>query len=191
MSETYLVCGLGNPGKEYENTRHNMGFLVVDKLATKNNIQFKQNERDYVLVNFSVAGKKIFLMKPLSYMNNSGIPLQKVMSYYKIDAQRLIVVHDELDIEPGRIKLTFNGGSGGHNGIRSIISHLNTKEFYRLKVGIGKPKDPIPTEKWVLSEPSEETKKIMEVVIDRCCEGIILFIEKGPQIAMNFLNIRG
>ncbi|MDR2508537.1 MAG: aminoacyl-tRNA hydrolase [Candidatus Ancillula sp.] len=135
-----LVCGLGNPGKEYANTPHNAGFMVVDHLANAWNISF-QSKFNALLGSGLVGGVKSELVKPLTFMNCSGAAVQQVASYFKISPEDIIVVHDDIDLEFGQIKLKKGGGEGGHNGLRSITSALKTKEYLRVRVGIGRPKD--------------------------------------------------
>jgi PTH1 family peptidyl-tRNA hydrolase len=189
MNEScFLICGLGNPGNEYKNTRHNLGFLIIEDISQKMDVSLKKGEGDYLIATTRHAGKKIFLIEPQSYMNKSGIPVQKVMNYYKIIPENFLIVHDDLDIDLGKVKLALNGGAGGHNGIRSVISQIGTKNFLRLKAGIGKPADKFPVDRWVLSQFSREETDIVKEVTDISSKGILLYLEKGEQFAMNFIN---
>jgi len=189
MNDTcFLICGLGNPGNEYKNTRHNLGFLILDNLSQKINCSLKKGDGDYLIATTRYLDKKIFLVQPHSYMNKSGVPIQKLMNYYKIAPENLLVVHDDLDVELGRLKFTFNGGAGGHNGIRSLISYIGTKNFYRLKAGIGKPSGSFPVDKWVLSVFNKDEIDIIEDIKEFSSKGILLFLEKGEQSVMNFIN---
>ncbi|MDR2708747.1 MAG: aminoacyl-tRNA hydrolase, partial [Elusimicrobiota bacterium] len=136
MSDKIFV-GLGNPGQKYEHTRHNFGFEVLDKIANSVNLNFKDTGREKVCVfNFN-SQSKIYLFKPLTFMNDSGAPLSSFMHYYKISAENIFVFYDDFAIELGQYKIKMSGSSGGHNGIKSIIAHLNTQDFWRMKLGIG------------------------------------------------------
>lgn len=189
-----LLVGLGNPGTEYENTRHNVGFLVVDALCeyftSTRNYKDKWSGQ-YVSGNYSQV--KLHFLKPQTFMNRSGQSVSRYYSYYKIASENLIVIHDDLDMAPGRIKLVKGGGAGGHNGIKSIVASIGTNEFYRLKIGIGRPgqndvhKD-FPVEKYVLSNLSSEEK---ELLIDRyppIIEGLKYLVEDDVGRAKSLLN---
>ena len=154
-----LVVGLGNPGKEYNNTRHNIGFKVIDEYLGKVNWKSKFESKIYEYV---INDEQVIFAKPLTYMNLSGLAVSKIMSYYKIDINNLLVIHDDLDLSVGTYKIKRNSSSGGHNGIKSIINELNSDAFARLKIGIGKS-NLIPTDKYVLSKFSvKETKEILD-----------------------------
>ncbi len=135
-----LVVGLGNPGQQYEKTRHNVGFLFLDRLcADAGSIWSNESRFNGLLANASILGKKVYFLKPLTFMNKSGLSVGAVARYYKIAAEEILVVHDELDFSAGKTRLKFGGGHAGHNGLRDIVANIGTKDFYRLRVGVGRP----------------------------------------------------
>lgn len=150
-----LIAGLGNPGQQYEKTRHNVGFLFLDSLVSERSGAWSSKSDFQGLVSeLAIAGEKVLLLKPQTFMNRSGLAVGKVMRYYKLSPQELLVVHDELDFEAGVIKLKKDGGHAGHNGLRDIIAHLGSKDFYRLRIGIGRPNVGAVVADYVLSAPS-------------------------------------
>lgn len=151
-----LVVGLGNPGDEYKKTRHNIGFDVLDYIAEKENLVFKNDKKFNALSTSMIVGnEKVILIKPLSYMNLSGIVVRKYVSFYNISSRDILVIQDDLDMDFGKIRILFNSSSGGHNGIKNIIENIGTKEFTRLKVGISKNND-IDTKDYVLGKFNKE-----------------------------------
>lgn len=155
-----LIVGLGNPGLEYENTRHNIGFFYIDSMAKKLNLSFKEKFNG-LYAKTKIGEEEIIFLKPLSYMNLSGTVIIKFVNYYKINTEDILVIHDDLDLELAKIKLKENGSSGGHNGIKNIILNLQTEKFKRLKIGIDKNKN-IPTDKYVLGHFSSLEKQELE-----------------------------
>ena len=153
-----LIVGLGNPGKQYEQTRHNIGFIVIDKLAEKLNIQLHQAKFKGLFGSGLVEGEKVLLLKPLTYMNLSGESIRAIMDFYQIDIEDLVVIYDDLDLPAGRIRLRQRGSAGGHNGIKSTISHLGTQEFNRIRVGINRPTNGMAITDYVLGRFSEEER---------------------------------
>ncbi len=191
--ETYLIAGLGNPGSKYEKTRHNVGFLVVDALAREHGVAFQIEKWDSLHCRISIAGKRVYLLKPQTFMNLSGTSVARFADFFKIPNDHILVLHDDLDMHPGRLKLVATGGPGGHNGIRSLIQCLGTKDFFRLKIGIGRPGQnnihaDIPVERFVLAPFLESEKQLLEDRVEVLLEGIQAFIEFGEQKAMNLLN---
>lgn len=134
-----MIVGLGNPGKKYENTKHNVGFMVVDQLAKEHGAVFKKNTFEAEVADYFVNGEKILLVKPLTFMNESGRAVGPLMTYFGIYLEELVVIADDLDMELGKLRLRQKGSAGGHNGLKSIISHIGTQEFNRIKIGIGRP----------------------------------------------------
>ncbi|HCM86707.1 MULTISPECIES: aminoacyl-tRNA hydrolase [Enterococcus] len=134
-----MIVGLGNPGKKYENTKHNAGFMVVDLLAKEHGAIFKKNTLEAEVADYFVKGEKILLVKPMTFMNESGRAVGPLMTYFGIDLEELVIVADDLDMELGKLRLRQKGSAGGHNGLKSIISHIGTQEFDRIKIGIGRP----------------------------------------------------
>jgi PTH1 family peptidyl-tRNA hydrolase len=191
--ETYLITGLGNPGGKYEKTRHNVGFVVIDALAQGYGVAFQQEKWDSLYCRVSIAGKRVYLLKPHTFMNLSGTSVARFAEFFKIPNSHILVLHDDLDMHPGRLKLVATGGPGGHNGIRSIIQCLGTKDFFRLKIGIGRPGQnnihaDMPVEHFVLAPFSESERQLLEERISLLLEGIQVFVEFGYQKAMNLLN---
>lgn len=159
-----LIVGLGNPGKEYLITRHNVGFNVVDMLANDYGVCFSQNKKFNSLeATLNVNGEKVILIKPLTYMNLSGDAVIKYVNYYGIDVSDILIIHDDLDMEFGKIRFVFNSSSGGHNGIKDIINRLNSQEFARLKIGISNDKN-IDTKDYVLGKFSNDELDMLNVI---------------------------
>lgn len=170
-----LIVGLGNPGREYENTRHNIGFQLLDYIAAKNNFSFNKTKFNGDYAEIFVNGEKVILLKPLSYMNLSGGVVSKFVSFYKIKLEDILVIHDDLDMNFGRIKIVHNSSSGGHNGIKDIERCLGSREYTRLKIGINKDKS-MDTKDYVLGKFSREEVdilnncyKFLESVVDDFC----------------------
>lgn len=170
-----LIVGLGNPGKEYEHTRHNVGFLVLDKLLDKIN-WVKKN--DAQIFETKYKREKIIYLKPLLYMNLSGIAVAKYLKYYKINLENVLVIHDDVDIEIGNLKFKTKGSSGGHNGVQSIIDNLSSTNFNRLKIGVSK-NNLIDTKDYVLGKFSQSEKKIIENKLPEIFETINKFLNNG------------
>lgn len=181
-----LIVGLGNPGKQYEKTKHNIGFIVVDRIASEFRLQYKGGfEADYTVSN--IEGKRVYIAKPQTYMNLSGKAVSEIKNYFDIENNSIIVVHDDLDIEFGKIKIKVGGSSGGHNGINSIISCLGSDSFIRVKMGIGKPLDKNISH-YVLSEFSLEEKSLLPQFIDLGFLAIMEIIKSDVKTAMNRFN---
>ena len=185
----WLVVGLGNPGQKYANTRHNMGFLTVDLLAEKagvklNKVKFKSA---YNILNF--AGCKCLVMKPQTYMNLSGEAVREAVQFYKIPADHVLVIYDDVSLPVGKLRVRPTGSAGGHNGIKNIIAHLGTQNFPRVKIGTGAPAgggaDMID---WVIGEPSKAEKKVLLESFERAIDAAACIIEHGCQKAMNDFN---
>jgi len=184
------VVGLGNPGIKYENTRHNIGFMVLDRLVSWGgaSVYPPKKKSSYLSMTGIIAGVPVILVKPLTFMNRSGEAVNTVLRYYEMPLERLLVIHDDLDIPVGQIKFVSKGGAAGHNGVRSIIKSLGSREFSRLKIGIGRPDSPVPIEKYVLSGFLPVEAKKIEKVIELAAEGVVCFLEHGIDRAMNRFN---
>lgn len=152
----YLVAGLGNPGEEYEHTRHNAGFDALDELAERLRVGYWKNECGACTAKACIAQEDVLLAKPQSYMNTSGGPVKKLMNAYGISADHLIVIHDDLDIQPASIRVKFGGGLAGHNGLKSIAEKLGLREWFRVRVGIGRPPGRMPVVDFVLARPRKD-----------------------------------
>ena len=156
QADIHIIVGLGNPGAKYDSTRHNAGFWLIDQIASDFNASFKNESRFFgEVVKISHTGKDIYLLKPLTFMNRSGQSVAALAKYFKISPEQILVLHDELDLEPGDNRLKHSGGHGGHNGLRDIINHIG-KDFFRLRIGIGHPGDKNQVVNYVLKNPSRE-----------------------------------
>lgn len=160
-----LIVGLGNPGREYENTRHNIGFMAIDKIAHKNNVIINREKFGGLYAELMINGEKILLVKPQRFINLSGEVIKKYINFYKIDIENILVISDDLDLEVGKFKLKLKGGSGGHNGLKNIEYHLKTKEYKRLKIGISNNKK-IDTKDYVLGKLSKEEQTELMRILD-------------------------
>lgn len=181
-----VVVGLGNPGNEYHETRHNIGFMAVDALAKELNISLDKNKFKGQIGEGFLNGEKIILVKPMTYMNLSGETVGPLLSWYKLDRADLLVVYDDMDLSLGQLRIRRKGSSGGHNGMKSIIAHLNTEDFSRLKIGIGSPRFNVIN--YVLGKFEKDEKQIVEEAINRAVEAAKVFLTKGVQEAMNKYN---
>lgn len=179
-----LIAGLGNIGEKYCFTRHNAGFMVLDKLAMDNNITFKEDKKLKCFI--TKMGENI-LIKPTTFMNLSGESVRAVMDYYKIDVKDILIVYDDIALDLGRIRFRANGSDGGHNGIKSIIKHIGTQNFDRLKIGIG-PQPNIPSENYVLQNFPKEHLEELKEVLKRADEAIEYYLANGIQKAQNWYN---
>lgn len=187
-----MIVGLGNPGKKYEQTKHNIGFAVVDQLAREQQVTFKKNPFEAVVADFFVNGEKILLVKPQTFMNESGRAVGPLMTYYGIYPEELLVVYDDLDLQIGKIRLRQKGSAGGHNGIKSIIAHLNSQVFNRIKVGIGRPKGNQTVVQHVLNPFDKEDSKLIQEAIDQAVEAATEWIQTDEFVsAMNHFNKKG
>lgn len=188
-----LIFGLGNPGKKFEKTRHNLGFRIVDFFARKNNFpKFKFSKKFDSLISEGILnGEKIILAKPQTFMNNSGIAIAKITKNYKLKTNNLIVVHDDLDLPLGKIKISIGRGSAGHKGVQSIIDELGTKNFVRFRVGIKSEKienRKQKIEEFVLQKFNKKEEKILKRVIKKICKAIEITIKEGVEKAMSEFN---
>lgn len=184
----YLIVGLGNPEKDYSNTRHNMGFNTINKLAEQYEISITKNKFKGLYGVGSIEGEKVILLKPQTFMNLSGESIQEMIQFYKIELEQLIVIYDDIDIEPGIIKIRKTGGAGTHNGMKSVVKELNTQNFKRIRVGIGKPKEKENLIEYVLGAIPEEEKDKLDKGTDLAKEAMIEMIKNGIDIAMNKFN---
>lgn len=179
-----LIAGLGNIGDKYCFTRHNGGFMVLDKLAFDNNFSFREESK---LKCFLAKSNDIIYIKPTTFMNLSGEAVRAVMDYYKIDVKDILIVYDDITLDLGRIRFRANGSDGGHNGIKSVIKHVGTKEFDRLKIGIG-PQPNIPSENYVLQNFPKDQLETLKDVLKKSDEAIKFYLENDIQKAQNKFN---
>ncbi len=188
MIERLAIIGLGNPGFEYSETRHNIGFMIVDYLQSYFNFPRWKNFSSYHFTFKEIYNKKIYLIKPQTYMNLSGIGVKEFLSVYFFDPKEILVVHDDLDLELGRLRIKYNGKDGGHKGLKSIIEEISSKDFYRLRIGIGRPKSKEEIIEYVLSNFNAEEKLIIDKVIKLAPEIIKIILEEGWDKAQNLFN---
>lgn len=182
----WLLVGLGNPGLRYARTRHNIGFMVLDRLAESLGLSFSE-KTDYRICSGSISGQKVVLMEPLTFMNRSGGAVRRVLSKYTVLPEHIIVIHDDLDLDAGKLKIRKKGSSGGHKGVESVIQNLGTRDFTRVRIGIGR--DPlIPTEDYVLSRFRKDEQPLLKEAETRAVEAISCIIASGIDKAMNRFN---
>lgn len=189
----FFIVGLGNPGDEYCSNRHNVGFQVLDELAMRWNVSLHQEKYQAQYANLSMDSRKVHLVKPLTFMNRSGLSVAQFYRFFKLSPDQLLVVHDDLDMAPARVKLVNGGGNGGHNGIKSLVESLGVKDFLRLKIGIGRPgkgevHPDFPVEKYVLSNLSSEEASSLQARYDGLMDGIRLLLRGEQSKAMTLLN---
>ncbi len=185
----FIIAGLGNPGPRYQWTRHNAGFLFLDRLANLENVTITRKAFSSLAGELDYKGKRLVLIKPQTFMNLSGRGVAQALQFYKLPVSRLLVVHDELDLPFGSIRLKQGGGHGGHNGLRSIIGQIGKNDFTRLRIGIGKPLHG-DTADYVLGNIPPEEMENLAGVLDRGVEMLEMFLEEGVQKAMSIFNSR-
>ena len=187
----FVIAGLGNFGKEYENTRHNVGFDVIDKLSEEENIGVLEKKHKAIVGKGIVAGEKCILAKPLTYMNLSGESIGEMVNYYKVDeTTELIVISDDISLEAGQIRIRKSGSAGGHNGLKNIIAHLGHEKFIRIRVGVGEKPKGWDLADYVLGHFSGNERMLMEETYSMAAEAIRTIISDGPDAAMNQFNGR-
>ena len=183
-----LIIGLGNPGKEYENTRHNTGFMVLDRLSEKLNIEMTQNKFKGLYGKSKYKGEDVILLKPQTYMNLSGESIIQFVNYYKIDIENVIIIYDDIDIEPGIVKLRKKGGAGSHNGMKSVVENLKTTNFPHVRIGTGKPLIKSDLINYVIGKVSNEDYEILLNGINTGREAVEEIVKNGVDRAMNVIN---
>lgn len=185
----YIIAGLGNPSKEYEGTRHNVGFQVIDRIADKYNISVDTKKHRAFIGKGMVANQKVILAKPQTFMNLSGESIRSLLDYYKIDEENeLIVIYDDISLEPGQIRIRAKGSAGGHNGIKNIIQHLGGQVFPRIKVGVGEKPPKMDLADYVLGHFSKEEKEQMEEGYEHAIHALELMLQGEMSAAMNEYN---
>jgi peptidyl-tRNA hydrolase, PTH1 family len=185
----WLVVGLGNPGSRYSRTRHNIGFQVLDELAKQHGLEFRE-KADYRICNGSIEGDEIVLVEPLTFMNRSGTAVRKLAGKFFVPPERVIVVHDDLDLETGVLKIRRKGSSGGHRGVESVIQSLGSKDFVRVKLGIGRS-GIVPAEKYVLSKFTGAELPSVKAAVTEAVEAVHVILTEGVEKAMNRFNSGG
>ena len=188
-TDSWLIVGLGNPGKEYERTRHNCGFMAIDALADKLGCKIDKSKFQGLYGQTTYKGNKLFLLKPLTYMNLSGRSILQLSAYYKIPPSRIIVLFDDISLEPGRLRIRGDGSAGGHNGIKSIIQELGSQDFPRVKIGVGgKPNPQQDLADWVLSGFDGQDRKSLDFALQNAGDAALCIMEKSVQDAANRFN---
>ena len=188
MDEPWLLVGLGNPGREYAANRHNVGFMVADLLANRMGARFGRHKRAHAEVaegRLFVGGPRAVLVKPLTYMNLSGAPVVALAQFYKVPVEQVVAVHDELDLPYGQLRVKRGGGEGGHNGLRSMSKSLGSKEYARVRFGIGRPPGRQDPADYVLSDFSGAERKELEFLVDRAADVVESVVTKGVEATQN------
>ena len=184
----YIIAGLGNPSKEYEKTRHNAGFDTIDLLAEKLGIYLTEKKHRAYCGKGMIGTEKVLLLKPQTFMNNSGESLRDAADFYKVEPEQILVIYDDISLEPGQLRIRMKGSAGGHNGIKSIIAHLKTQDFPRIKIGVGAKPERMDLADYVLSRFSPAEREKMEESFREGAEAVITFLKDGKDAAMNQYN---
>ena len=191
-NEAWLIVGLGNPGPEYAKTRHNCGFRALDILAQKLGCKVDKGKFEGLYGQTTYEGHKLYLLKPLTYMNLSGRSVLQLSAYFNIPPQRIVVIFDDISLDIGRLRIRSNGSAGGHNGIKSIISQLGSQDFPRVKVGVGaKPNPDFDLADWVLSAFSASEEKSLQAALERAADAALCIVSQGTMEAANRFNAAG
>lgn len=183
----WLIAGLGNPGPEYRDTRHNVGFRVVDEIARRHGLSFRRSDWSAQAASGAVCGQSIVLLKPQTYMNESGRSVGRAAAYYKLEPAQVLIIHDDIDLALARLRFRSDGSHGGNNGVRSIIASLRTDLFWRLKIGVGRPRIGDAADH-VLSPFAADERPTIEDALDRAATAVERFLRDGPEAAMNGFN---
>jgi len=184
----YIIAGLGNPGPRYHMTRHNVGFDTIDYLAAQYRLTKFKTKHKALVSEGMMQGRKVMLVKPQTFMNNSGEALAEILAYYKVEPSQLIVIYDDIDLEPGKLRIRPKGGPGTHNGMRSIVSQLNTEDFPRVRIGIGKPEPQIDLVDFVLGRFSPEERTLVNEAIERAALAVATMVCASVEVAMAKYN---
>jgi PTH1 family peptidyl-tRNA hydrolase len=187
-SQIYLIAGLGNPGRRFRTDRHNIGFMVMDKLAEKYGSAFGRAQFDALITNFRNDEGKVFLVKPQTFMNNSGTSVAPLKRYYRVLNTNMLIIFDDLDLPVGYLRVRPQGGSGGHQGMKSIINRIGTTKFPRMRLGIGRPPGRMDPSKYVLQSFTEEESPTVEIQVNRAVDCVEAFLTDGIEAAMNRFN---
>lgn len=183
-----LIIGLGNPEKDYSETRHNMGFDVINELAKRYNIDVNKSKFKSLYGDGIIEGKKVILLKPQTFMNLSGEAVNEIVSFYKLSLEEILVIYDDLDIEPGKIRIRKSGSPGSHNGIKSVTHYLNSNNFARVRVGIGKPEGNIDLIEYVIGGIDNEEKEKLKAGVEKATDAVVEILKNNIDSAMNKFN---
>ena len=183
--DRWLIAGLGNPGPSYAGNRHNAGYLAADVLAARAGVRFRAGKFRAMAAEGRVAGLGVIIVKPLTFMNDSGVAVGGISGYHRIGAGQIVVVHDELDLPFGAIRLKRGGGDNGHNGLRSVTAHLGTREYYRVRIGIGRPPGRMDPAAYVLRDFSAAERKELPYLLDRAADAVEALLTDGLTVAQN------
>jgi len=186
----YLIAGLGNPTKEYDKTRHNVGFSVIDVLADRYRIDISEKKHKALCGRGVIEGQKVLLLKPQTFMNLSGESIRAAADYYKIEPEEMIVIYDDISLDPGQLRIRLKGSAGGHNGIKNIIANLGTQDFPRIKVGVGAKPPRMDLADYVLSRFGAGEQKLMEEAFGEAAEAAVMMMTDGAERAMNHFNAK-
>lgn len=186
--ERWLVAGLGNPGPRYEGNRHNAGFMVADLLAARAGCSFRRDRSRAQAATGRLAGLPVTLAKPMTFMNLSGTPVAAIAGFYKVPADRIVVVHDELDLPFGAIRLKLGGGDNGHNGLRSVTARLGTRDYYRVRVGVGRPPGRQDPADFVLTDFRPAERKVLPLVLELAADAVETLLRSGLAAAQNEIH---
>lgn len=186
----YIIAGLGNPTREYEKTRHNVGFDTIDVLADKLNTSVDEKKFKGLYGKGIIAGEKVILLKPQTFMNLSGESIRAAADYYKIAPEEMIVIYDDISLEPGQLRIRLKGSAGGHNGIKNIIANLGTQDFPRIKVGVGAKPPRMDLADYVLSRFGAGEQKLMDEAFGEAAEAAVMMMTDGAERAMNHFNAK-
>lgn len=186
----YIIAGLGNPTKEYDKTRHNVGFSVIDVLADRYRIDVSERKHKALCGRGVIEGQKVVLMKPQTFMNLSGESIRAAVDFYKVEPEDIIIIYDDVSLEPGQLRIRLKGSAGGHNGIKNIIAHLGTQEFPRIKVGVGEKPPRMDLAAYVLSRFSQGEQKLMDDAFSEAAGAAVMMMTDGADRAMNHYNTK-
>lgn len=184
----YIIAGLGNPDRKYENTRHNAGFITVDALADKYGVRLDRIKYKSLCASVIINDKKVLLMKPSTYMNNSGLAVKEAMSFFKVPPEKTLIIFDDISLDVGKLRIRRKGSDGGHNGIKNIIYLSGSDQFPRIKIGVGKKPEKWDLADWVLSSFTESEGKLLNEAVDNACDAAQLIVNGQTDKAMNLYN---
>ena len=184
----YIIAGLGNPGLKYAGTRHNVGFCVIDELADRYNIRVNESKHKAFVGKGMIEGERVLLLKPQTFMNLSGESIRMAMDFYKLDTSQLIVIYDDISLDVGQLRIRKKGSAGGHNGVKSIISHAGSNEFDRIKVGVGQKPEKMDLADYVLSVFSKDDQTLIRAAVKDAADAVEMMLKDGTDRAMNIFN---